>query len=1081
MSEVFSTLARMLETRAQLAPDRIAFTFLNDGERDAVSMTYGNLQARASAIATKLLEVSAKGKPVLVMHPPGLEFIAALFGCFHAGAMAVPTYPPMGMRSRSVSRLANIVADAHPILGLSTKTGVDRTFVAQSRDPGIDGLRLLATDTLPLECGCPCEEVGTDAVALIQYTSGSTGSPRGVVLTHENLLANLAVIHGKVIEPVPPEERVLVSWVPPYHDMGLIGGILAPIFGDVPAVLMSPQHFQQRPLRWLEAIARYRGSIAIAPNSAIDWCVRTIGPEERAGLDLSSLQVVVNGAEPVRAETLDRFAEAFAPCGFRRRTFLPSYGLAESTLLVSSGLAVEEPRMARGADGRQHVSCGTPGAGHAICIADPETGLTLPDGETGEICIAGPSVCRGYWSKPEESAQLFRGGFLRTGDLGFLDHRELFVNGRLKDLIIVRGRNVYPQDVEHAAEAAHPALALDASAAFAVDTADGEQAVVVCEVRRERRRDIDAAAVIECIRRAVAEEFDLRLHAVALLNPGSIPRTTSGKIRRHATREAFERGDLNALALEGARESAACPSTPLSTVDRVRTAIAGLRKIPAVWLNDNEPISALGVDSLMRVELLLVLEAELECSLEADTVDSEVTIPEIARRIERQRARAGASMRSAVSTAAPGLSVPLAPRQRWFLRPGIEDIVGLSTVVYLRTPAGMSAEILERGLQLIELQQDALRLRFRRVDGDWRQEYVEAGSAVRFSRVDLGAATPEEIKHERVRLEKDLPAELNPEHGPLVRGVWYDRGRESPGLLFLCIHHLVCDGLSVAIFVATLERFCRILLRGEEPQISPVQPSFGTWATALDSLAQTPEVSAQSTFWQQVCETGNSPLPEEKPKWESTQARSLSPKQQIRLDARYPSAPEQHDLLLAAFWCAWEEETGERELFVELENHGRNSLADCLPMRTMGWFVSRFPARLYSSEKTSEMERLEHVRKYLRATPMEGAGYGMLAYLHRDAALSTQIAQLTRPKVVFLYYRHLHDVQLDNRLFTVLREYSLNNCLEETSYPVRLILQVNQRSGLASWRVLYDANIHSGERALALSNRIASYLEHVVR
>ncbi|MGD0547656.1 MAG: AMP-binding protein, partial [Terracidiphilus sp.] len=805
MADGCSTLARMLETRAQLAPERTAFTFLIDGERDAVSITYRELQSRAEAIARKLEELEAKGKPVLVMHPPGLEFIAALFGCFHAGAIAVPTYPPAGMRSRSLSRLANIVDDARPVLALLTKSGVDRSFVAQSRESGLDGLRLIATDTLSPE-SCPCEEMEPDSVALIQYTSGSTGSPRGVVLTHKNLLANLTVIHGKVIQPVLERERVLVSWVPPYHDMGLIGGILAPIFGQVLAVLMSPQHFQQRPLRWLEAITRYRGSIAIAPNSAIDWCVRAIRPEERAGLDLSSLQVVVNGAEPVRIETLDRFVEAFGPYGFRRRAFLPSYGLAESTLLVTAGLAAEETRLASGADGRWHVSCGTPGAGHELCIADPETGLPLSEGQSGEVCVAGPSISKGYWGKPEDSAELFRDGFLRTGDLGFLNNDELFIHGRLKDLIIVRGRNVYPQDVEHTVEAAHPALALDACAAFAVETGEAEHVVVVCEVRREKRREIDAAVVIEEMRRAVAAEFELQLHAVALLNPGAIPRTTSGKIRRRACREAFENGGLDVLAREDSRESPQLTYEPASTADRVRAAIAALRKVSPIWLNDEDPIFAQGVDSLMRVVLLLVLEAELECSLEVDTVSPEATIPEIARRIERQRANIGHTASPMSLTDAPGHCVPLTPRQHWFLRLEMQNIAGFSSVVFLRTPAGMNLGILERALHLLELQQDALRLRFRRENGVWRQEYVQAGSAVRIDRVDLGAATPQEVKRERARLEKELPAEVDPEHGPLVRAVWFDRGAGSPGLLFLCLHHLVCDGLSVAVFIASLER-----------------------------------------------------------------------------------------------------------------------------------------------------------------------------------------------------------------------------------------------------------------------------------
>jgi hypothetical protein len=283
----------------------------------------------------------------------------------------------------------------------------------------------------------------------------------------------------------------------------------------------------------------------------------------------------------------------------------------------------------------------------------------------------------------------------------------------------------------------------------------------------------------------------------------------------------------------------------------------------------------------------------------------------------------------------------------------------------------------------------------------------------------------------------------------------------------------------VAVFIASLERFCRQLLRGEDPVISPIQPSFGAWATALEVFAQLPQVSADLPYWQQLCGNGTLPLPPKRPKWKWAQARTLSLKAQIRLDARYSSASEQHDLLLAAFWHAWEAETGSKELFVELENHGRSTLADCQPWRTMGWFVNRFPARLHSPEPLAELDRLDFVQGYFRSKPAGGASFGLLAWLHRDAALRAQIERLPRPGVAFLFYRHLHDVHVDNRLFTVLREYSLTSSLEDAVDTIRLILQVNQRGGLTAWQILYDANLHPQGFVSALSDRIAEYLVKV--
>jgi acyl-CoA synthetase (AMP-forming)/AMP-acid ligase II/acyl carrier protein len=1076
MHTSFDTLAQVLEERTGLTPSRAGFTFLNDGERDAVSLTYQELDARARAVAHRLTELKATGKPVLVMHPPGLDFIAGLFGCFYAGAIAVPTYPPAGMRSRSASRLANIVADAEPALALSTKIGAERTLLLAAREPGLEGLRRLATDTLTPAPDYQCAAVAPDSPAIVQYTSGSTGSPRGVILSHANLLSNLTVIRAKVILPVPEAERRFVSWMPPYHDMGLIGGILAPLFGEVPAVLMDPQHFLQRPWRWLKAISGYRASISLGPNSAFDLCARAIRAGDCEGLDLTPWRVAINGAEPVRAETLDRFVQAFGPYGFRRRAFLPSYGLAESTLQATAGEADEEPAVLTGADGRRHVSCGTPGEGHRVLVADPETGRRLPEGETGEICLAGPSVCGGYWGKPEQSAELFRDGFLRTGDLGFLNRGELYVTGRLKDLIIVAGRNFYPQDLEHAAELAHPALAADVSAAFSIERDGAEQAVLACEVRREERRKINAAEIGECVRRAVAEEFDLRLGAVALLNPGAIPRTTSGKVRRRACREAFEAGSLDVIAVQDGSQSVdAAPEKPATLVEQVRATIASLRKIPAVWLDDERPLAALGVDSLMRVELLLTLEAVLERSLDAATVDPEITIPEIARRIERPGGAGGAGHRPSLPVT--GRAVPLTPRQRWFLQPDREDIVGLSTVVFLRTPVPTDGQLLERALHMTEAQHDAMRLRFRRENGEWLQEYTEPGSSVAFERVDISAASPEEVASQRDRLIKELPKQLDPRHGPLVRAVWYDQGAGRRGLLFLCLHHLVFDGLSVAIFVATLERLYRALLRGEEPLTPPAGTSFGEWTTALDRLAQSEEVGAHLPFWREVCHTEGRPRPIEKPAWRWTLARSLSPRAQARFDACFPTAPEQHDALLAAFWQAWEEETGNQELFVELENHGRQAVAGREPLRTTGWFVHRFPARLRAGGRLGPLERLRHVRECLRAVPLHGASFGMLAWLRRDAAVRAEIASLPRPNVAFIFYRYLHDIHGPGRLFPMLREYSIGDALASDWGGISLTLNVNQHAGLLTWQVTYDVNVYPEELARGLAGRIEAGIE----
>lgn len=397
--------------------------------------------------------------------------------------------------------------------------------------------------------------------------------------------------------------------------------------------------------------------------------------------------------------------------------------------------------------------------------------------------------------------------------------------------------------------------------------------------------------------------------------------------------------------------------------------------------------------------------------------------------------------------------------------------------MFLRTPIPTDGQLLERALDLTESQFDAMRLRFRRENGDWRQEYAAPGSSVAFERIDFAAAAPEEVASQRDRLIKELPRQLDPEHGPLVRAVWYDRGASKGGLLFLCLHHLVFDGLSVAIFVATLERLYRTLLRGGAPA-EPAGCSFGEWAVALDALSQSEALRAHLPYWREVCGTATHPPVETPQAWRWTQSRSLSPKAQHRFDACFPTAQEQHNALLAAFWQAWEEETGNPELFVELEHHGRQIVAGCEPLRTAGWFVNRFPARLQAGPQAAAEERLRHVRECLRGVPLHGASFGLLAHLHRDAAIRAEVESLARPDVGFYFYGHLHDIHGPRRLFPVLREYSVNEALSSSQRDeVSLILSVNRRAGLIAWHVQFNSSVYSEEMARGVIERIEAGIE----
>ena len=561
-----ATFAEILQWRASQDPGRRAYTFVVDGEREEIHVTYGELDQRARAIAHQLLLQGAVcGDRVILLHPPGLDFIASFFGCLYAGVVAVPAYPPHN--SRSVPRILAILASARVRVGLTTTSlvaNLQRLLHSAASAPC--ALEWIATDD-PAACRQHARQslpLCASELALLQYTSGSTGTPKGVMLTHRNLLTNSSLIQRSFNGTA---DSRIVSWLPPYHDMGLIGCLLEPVYCGAHATLMSPVSFLQRPLRWLETISRTRATHSGGPNFGYELCLRKITPEQRARLDLRSWRVAFNGAEPVRADTLASFAAMFESCGFRPEALLPCYGLAEATLLVSArsqsrttairtvqSSALEHNRIVHAAPtdvgSRVLVGCGEPMPEQNVVIVDPETRTTCPPSTVGEIWVAGGSVAEGYWDLPEQTARTFdaylsdtgEGPFLRTGDLGFLDRGELFVTGRLKDLIIICGRNLYPQDLEVTAASSHPSLHSGSAAAFSVLIEGEERLVIVQEHGNRHGRETGAA--IKAIRSAVAEEHGVQVHSVELIKPGALPKTSSGKVQRYDCKSRFLAGTL---------------------------------------------------------------------------------------------------------------------------------------------------------------------------------------------------------------------------------------------------------------------------------------------------------------------------------------------------------------------------------------------------------------------------------------------------------------------------------------------------------------------------------------------------------
>lgn len=570
----------LLRHRAEDTPDQTAFGFIGNTLDDEVLMTYAELDVKAQRIAAMLQQMASAGDRVVLLFQPGADYICAMMACFYAGMIAVPVYAPR--MNASYERVLQVTQSARASVLIST-----RLVVSQLQDTAWQaliqsGLKTLASDEAQLPDVSEWREpaLRPDSLAVLQYTSGSTGIPKGVMLTHDHLITNSRMIARNM---GCDHHSVGVVWLPPYHDMGLIGGILQPMYTGFPVHLMSPATFLQRPMRWLEAMTKYKATHSAGPNFGYEHCVRRARPEIVETLDLSAWQVAGNGAEPIRAETLRAFSETFAPAGFRPTAFMPCYGMAETTLFVTGmafqegvhSVSVSRTGLTHGRicephspdDSTELVSSGRADPEVKVSIVHPETMQVLPDGQVGEIWISGATVAAGYWERPEDTQHAFHNRlagddalWLRSGDLGVMQEQHVYVTGRIKDLIILRGQNHYPHDLEKTINGLHPAIRAQGVAAFSVDHAGAEQLVIVVEIDRKYREGQDFLRAL--IRDAVSKHHQLQIDHLVLVAAGEVSKTSSGKIQRLQTRKRWQAGELillaenDAQAQPGARDDA---------------------------------------------------------------------------------------------------------------------------------------------------------------------------------------------------------------------------------------------------------------------------------------------------------------------------------------------------------------------------------------------------------------------------------------------------------------------------------------------------------------------------------------------
>jgi len=912
-----------------------SYVFLADGEVEEERLSHAALDRRARGIAAALAAEVPAGERALLLYPPGLDFIAAFLGCLYAGVVAVPASPPRPRRDDA--RLRSIVEDSLPRVVLTTS----KSLATYQRLSWLAELSWLATDGLPEE---DWEGISPllESPAFLQYTSGSTGTPKGVIVSHANLLHNEQLIQNAFGQD---ESSVVVGWLPFYHDMGLIGNVLQPLFSGAGCVLMSPMAFLQRPRRWLEAISRYRGTTSGGPNFAYDLCVDRIDEAAREGLDLASWAVAFNGSEPVRAATLERFATAFAPCGFRREALFPCYGLAEATLFVAGPCRGEGHRVANaeGSGARPPVSCGEIWGGQEVAIVAPETLEEAGPGEVGEIWISGPSVAMGYWNRPAATTATFQArlarrggrGFLRTGDLGFLKGGQLFVTGRLKDLIIVRGRNHYPQDLELTVKGSHPALGAGLGAAFAVDWEGGEAVALVQEA--DLRRSADWGAALEAARVAVAEEHGVALQALLLVKPGAVPRTTSGKVQRHLCRRLYLEGGFAPLAawqpgvIQEQPEPTALPDA--ADVPAIAAWLRGLLArrlgVAADRLDPRQPLLRQGLDSLAAVELGHDVEVEMGIELPSGVLLEGPSLDELAAQLhELAGSVAAAPFPARVEAGKDETALSSGQRALWFLHEIFPAGAAYNLAGAARLYGEVDAAALRGAFQELVRRHDALRTTFP-LQGDEPVRLVAMDGRVDFAEVDAAAWSAEELA---ARLVEEAHRPFDLAQGPLLR-VSLFRSREGAPVLLVVIHHIVTDFWSLGLLARELGLLYDRLSQGDGLPLLPRPATrYGDFVRWQRLLLASGEGERSEEYWrgQLAGELPVLELPADRPRPRQQSfrgaacSRRLDPFQALALRAlAHDGSATLFTALVAGFQALLHRYTGQSDLTVGSPAAGR--------------------------------------------------------------------------------------------------------------------------------------------------------------
>ncbi|MEK7990857.1 MAG: amino acid adenylation domain-containing protein [Thiotrichaceae bacterium] len=923
MMSTETNLIEILHQRSLQTPNKIGYIFLKDGSFSTEqSLSYHELDFKIRSLAAKLQSFTIQGERAILFYPQGLDYIIAFYACLYAGVIAIPTYSPH--RNRPDKRILSIVEDAQPKVVLTTSSTIKHKNEYIKNTPKLShAVWIDSTVDEGLADDWKMPKISAQTLAFLQYTSGSTGLPKGVQVSHQNIIQN-----SKYIKTAfqLSENSVSVTWLPSFHDMGLIDGIIQPVYSGFLGVVMPSVTFLQKPLLWLQNISHYKATHCGGPNFGYDLCVQKITDKERQQLDLSSWLSAYNGAEPINKETLERFAQTFAECGFKQSYFYPCYGMAETTLMISGGeleqtyqtcildatdleahkIVKLEPNELKNRDKktfRELVGCGHIWLDNQVEIVNPETLARCKSDEIGEIWVKGKSVTQGYWQNPEATEKAFNayivntdeGPFLRTGDLGFFDEGELFITGRLKDVIIIRGRNYYPQDIETTLEQSHFTLKTNASAAFSVDIDGEEKLMVAIEVERrynrERRKHaeskqslerrhrsdrrenpyagytddrdepLNAERVIQTIRQNVSEQHGLQVYAVLLLRVGSIPKTSSGKIQRHACRQGFLDGSLNVVGSDvldsvipkqqnrlNRDMLLATPKSkyPIVVNAYIHDLICDFLHIPSYYFDWQHTINKLGIDSLIAVELQHRIEKDLGVNLPMAHFLQDTSVAALAESIlhnlqipspEPTHVQLNDSF------------YPLSYNQQalWFLHKLAPDSAAynISFAVDITSPLNFLA--LRQAFQALTDRHPALRTHFSEQAGQPVQK-VQPNLTVDFDLLDVRSWSELAINQYLIE-QSHRPFNLEQNNLMRVRVCQY---ADTEHTLLWVVHHICIDLWSMSILLEELNQLYAFYSQAiEKIDLIPIESHYIDFVFWQQKMLDSAQSDIQEQYWLQ--------------------------------------------------------------------------------------------------------------------------------------------------------------------------------------------------------------------------------------